>query len=76
MAEFGKKEEEIMAAELKERRKLEEKMRKELEKIEKAELKEQKKKEAKIKKEAEKVAKKKAAESASHKRQSGFRFWS
>ena len=60
MAETIKKKEKIRNAELKKKRKLEEKIRKELEKIHKAELKEKKRKEAKAKKEAEKLERKKA----------------
>ncbi|XP_063055968.1 glutamic acid-rich protein-like [Engraulis encrasicolus] len=55
-AEFAKKQKEILAAHVKERRKQNEKMRKQMEKTHKAELKEQKKREAKIRKEAKKAA--------------------
>ncbi|XP_063047287.1 GRB10-interacting GYF protein 2-like [Engraulis encrasicolus] len=55
-AEFAKKQEEILAAHVKERRKLKEKTRKEMEKTHKAELKEQSKREAKMRTEAKKAA--------------------
>lgn len=75
MAETIKKKEKIRNAELKKKRKLEEKIRKELEKIHKAELKEKKRKEAKAKKEAEKLERKKAKEEGAETRQPRFSFW-
>ncbi|KAL2093653.1 hypothetical protein ACEWY4_010965 [Coilia grayii] len=65
LADLARKQEQMMAAELKKRRKLEEKMRKKLEKLEKAELKQQ---------EAKKLAKK-AAEDAAENKQPRFCFW-
>ncbi|KAG5264509.1 hypothetical protein AALO_G00255030 [Alosa alosa] len=75
MAEVLKKQQKIRAAELKKKRKLEEKTRKELEKVHKAELKEKQKKEAKEKNEAKKLEKKRAKEERARTSQPRFCCW-